>query len=112
VDVTDFNVAMERISCKLIPHPDGSSALIPCWSVQLPLIGEYGSIWALSVYVGAGSGEILQCQPLGTGVASLPLSDTPNSNMWFIGAAVVAVVAVAVAALLVTKRGVKRGNYK
>ncbi|MCL2288114.1 MAG: hypothetical protein FWC33_02895 [Candidatus Bathyarchaeota archaeon] len=108
VDVTDFNVAMERISCKLIPYPDESSAFGPCWSVELPIVGDYGSIWALSVFVHAGSGEILQCRPLGTGTTGLHPLDEQNSNMWFIGVAVVAVVAVAVTALLVTKRGVKR----
>ena len=64
VDVTGFNVSMARISCKLIPYPDESAVLGPCWSVQLPVEGDYVGLWALSVFVHAGSGKILQCQPL------------------------------------------------
>jgi len=79
--VSGFSVVTERISCNLTTYTSekSPSVLYPCYTVQLPLNGDYGSIWAILVYVWAGSGEAFLGKPLGVGGIVSDQSTTPQS---------------------------------
>jgi hypothetical protein len=117
VDISGFKVVKDHISSKLSTFPyEKTFVLYPYYSVQLPLEELYPrSVWALSVYVWAGSGEVFFCQPLGYGgiIGDTPISppsntDSPvtpqNQNMIIIGIAIVVVIAVATTGMLITKK--------
>ena len=108
-EMTGFNISMADITCTLCAYPYEPLVLGACWNVQLPFEEFVGSTWALTVFVSAGSGEIYKCTPRAVGSTNLleetNTSSVQNSNLWIISGAVVAVVAVAVAVLLVSKRG-------
>ncbi|MCL1976914.1 MAG: hypothetical protein FWG55_02220 [Candidatus Bathyarchaeota archaeon] len=116
VDISGFKVVKDLISSKLSAFPyETTCVLYPYYSVQLPLEELYpGNVWALSVYVWAGSGDVFFCQPLGYGGiiddTVLQPSNTDstaipqNQNMLIIGIAIVTTITVATTGVLITKK--------
>ena len=71
-EVTDFNIAEERITATLYTRQRETLTLYPYWAVELHLDRLYpGNVYAILVEIWTDTGEIFLCQPLGVS-GSLP----------------------------------------
>ncbi|MDR0797233.1 MAG: hypothetical protein LBE70_00720 [Nitrososphaerota archaeon] len=112
--VSGFSVDKERISCKLTTYAyEGSpSVLYPCYTVQLPLEGDYGSTWAILVYIWASSGEAFLGKPLGLGGVINNHSDSQenavsllnNDTITIVLTTTIIVTAIALSMIVIKKK--------
>jgi hypothetical protein len=77
--VTDFTIAKENITAKLLTWPKETLTLYPYWSINLGLDRSYpGFVNAIQVGVWADSGEAFLCYPVGYG-GTIPV-DNPTTE--------------------------------
>ncbi len=114
--VSNFKVSKENVSATLETAPFDYE-LRPYWDVRMLLDEVYpGNIFALSAFIFANTGEIIEYGNMGMGgiyydntadganLTDNAASPAPNLNMLIVGIAIVAVITVVTTGILITKK--------
>jgi hypothetical protein len=112
--VTNFKANRVNVIATLVTAPFDYE-LRPYWDVRIHLDEVYpGNIFALSAFIWANTGEIIEYGNMGMGGTFYPddynptdniTSPSPNSNTLIIGIATVAIIAaIATTGILITKK--------
>jgi hypothetical protein len=117
IEVTDFDIAEEKITAELLTWQREPLTLYPYWNVKLKLASTHpGFVTAINVGVWADTEEVLFCYPMGWG-GSIPVENPTTElsvqpemgeaqplNTYLIAIAVAAIIAIIVVAVAAKKK--------